>query len=149
MRVLIALDSTSSSLRAARAAVRLFGDLGTEFLVINVATPMPWIAAGAPLYPSSAVLPAFEAPDERAVRDLVRQAGIPEAETISTAGTPVEGIVEAADAHDVDVIVVGGHDKGMLERILEPSVSQGVVRATHRPVLVVSGDPPGDDTDTS
>ena len=48
----------------------------------------------------------------------------------------------AAEEHDVDVVVVGSHDRGMLSRLLDPSVAAGVVRGTYRPVLVVSGHSP-------
>jgi nucleotide-binding universal stress UspA family protein len=60
----------------------------------------------------------------------------------SPTGDPVQMIREAADEHDVDVIVVGSHDKSALRRIFDPSVAAGLIRATHRPVVVVSGDPP-------
>jgi len=46
-------------------------------------------------------------------------------------------VLEAGDDHDVDVIVVGSHDKGWLDRLLTGSVSEGIVRGAHRPVLVV------------
>lgn len=138
MRVLIAIDDSTSSIRAARAAVRLFGDVETEFIAIHVTAPIP--AAGFPLYPSGAVFPTLNVADDRDVRDLARDAGIPGTRVISASGSPVDRIVEAAADEDADVVVVGGHDKGLLERILDPSISQGVVRATHRPVLVVSGE---------
>ena len=51
-------------------------------------------------------------------------------------------IAAAAEEHDVDVVVVGSHDKSALRRLFDPSVAVGVVRATSRPVLVVSGDQP-------
>jgi nucleotide-binding universal stress UspA family protein len=40
------------------------------------------------------------------------------------------------------VIVVGSHDKTLLRRLIDPSVAASVVRDTHRPVLVVSGQDP-------
>jgi nucleotide-binding universal stress UspA family protein len=49
-----------------------------------------------------------------------------------------------ADEHDVDVIVVGSHDKTAWRRLFDPSVAADVVRDTSRPVLVVSGTPPSD-----
>ena len=47
-----------------------------------------------------------------------------------------------AEDNEVDVIVVGSHDKSVLRRLVDPSVAAGIVRETYRPVLVVSGEPP-------
>jgi nucleotide-binding universal stress UspA family protein len=48
-------------------------------------------------------------------------------------------LCKVADRHDVDVIVVGSHDKTGLRRLFDPSVADGVVHRSPRPVLVVSG----------
>ena len=45
MKVLIALDDSAASARAAREAVRLFEPAGAEFLVISV-TPLTRAASG-------------------------------------------------------------------------------------------------------
>jgi nucleotide-binding universal stress UspA family protein len=66
--------------------------------------------------------------------------GLARAEPLVEVGMPVDRIVAAADEHDVDVIVVGAHDKGFLRRLVDPSVSEGVIHRAHRPVLVVSED---------
>jgi nucleotide-binding universal stress UspA family protein len=52
-------------------------------------------------------------------------------------GEPVERIVAAAEDYDVDVIVVGTHDKGFFRRMIDPLVSEGVLTHTVRPVIVV------------
>lgn len=149
MRVLVALDESPVSTRAARGAARLFRDLDAEFHVINVAEiPTPWVGglefgAVAPL----PIDPRWYEPDddEEAEAELVAravEAGIPHPEAIVEAGDPVTQICEAAERLDVDVIVVGSHDKSALQRLVDPSVAAGVVRATYRPVLVISGSPP-------
>jgi nucleotide-binding universal stress UspA family protein len=148
MRVLIGLDDSPVSARAARVATDLFTQPDAEFFVVNVATlPAPWVGAAgfgvvAPLPPFD---PAAFGPDESSESDLMALAeelGVDDAEPIVGSGDPVTAICSAADAHDVDVIVVGSHDKSALRRIFDPSVAAGVVRDTHRPVLVVSGVPP-------
>ncbi|HEX7168021.1 MAG TPA: universal stress protein [Acidimicrobiales bacterium] len=145
-RVLVALDESAASVRAARAAVRLFPSGDTEFLVVNVArVSAPWVPA--PPYGGVAVVEsgwtgAMSGMGEDELDAIARRAGVPEPHVLTEAGNPASRICEAADEHDVDVIVVGGHDKGLLARLFDPSVSSAVVRATHRPVLVVSGDPP-------
>ena len=153
MRILIALDDSPVSTRAAREAARLFGVAETEYFVINVArVPTPWVGTSG--FGAVAPLPVDvgwlnqEFPDlEQDQHDLMARAtalGVPDPDVTVTAGDPVLLICNAADEHDVDVIVVGSHDKTALHRLLDPSVSAGVVRSTYRPVLVVSGTRPTD-----
>lgn len=149
MRVLIALDESPVSARAARVAARLFSATNAQFLVINVARfPTTWSAGAefgvvAPLALDARWLePAEEA--EEALLARAEAAGVPDPEAISTTGDVVPLITAAADEHDADVIVVGSHDKTALRRLIDPSVAAGVVRATYRPVLVVSGTPPSE-----
>jgi nucleotide-binding universal stress UspA family protein len=57
---------------------------------------------------------------------------------IMTIGDPKEEIVRVADEEKVDVIVIGYHGKGLLERILEMgSTAKAVIRNAKCPVLVV------------
>jgi nucleotide-binding universal stress UspA family protein len=64
-------------------------------------------------------------------------------EVLVSFGDLAEQICAAAERHDDDVIVVRSHHKGLLRRLIDPSVADQVLRGTSRPVLVVSGDSPG------
>lgn len=58
-------------------------------------------------------------------------------------GEPVAVLARAADDHDALMIVVGARGGGpanLLSRVLEPSVSHGLIRHQTRPVLVVPGE---------
>ncbi len=146
IRVLLALDESVASFRAAREGVRLFGP-DAEFLVISVAqVPTPWVPVGG-FGVVSPQLPSWDADDvarltEADLQQRAADAGANPTEILTPLGDPVECICVAAEEHDVDAVVVGGHDKGFLNRLFDPSVSAGVVRGTHRPVLVVSGTGP-------
>jgi nucleotide-binding universal stress UspA family protein len=59
------------------------------------------------------------------------------AEVAPAVGPPVDEIIEVAEQHDADLIVVGTHEPGFLERLLRGSVSQGVARRAHCDVLIV------------
>jgi nucleotide-binding universal stress UspA family protein len=147
--VLVAVDESPVSLRAAREAVRLFDALSPEYLVINVARGGP-----GRLFPAE--FGAVEAMpgsqwDSWELEELAHhavaaaaaeQAGLDHPEVIVEAGDPAACICSAAEGHHVDVVVVGSHDRGTLGRLLSPSVSAAVVRGTHLPVLVVSGESP-------
>ena len=150
-KVLIALDESPVSSRAARTATRLFASMpDVEFLVINVAkVPAPWVGTAgfgsvAPLVVDPRWLQEPEGGhhDELDLMDRASSVGVPDPEPIARSGDPVTEICAAAEDRDVDVIVVGSHDKTALGRLLDPSVAAGVVRDTHRPVLVISGQSP-------
>ena len=121
-----------------------------EFLALNVAA-VPLAVAGDPTGGAYAI-PAEvwqeledEATDVDAVEERAHAAGITQVEPVAELGDPVGGIVAVAEAHDVDLIVVGAHDKGFLRRLVDPSISQAVLHHTRRPVLVVHEEhTPGD-----
>jgi len=52
-------------------------------------------------------------------------------------GNPVEQILEAADKRDCDLIVMGSHGHGVIEKALIGSTARRVVRRSKKPVLVV------------
>ena len=149
MRLLIALDESPVSSRAAREASRLFASVpDVEFFVINVSrVHAPWIGAAgfgvvAPLAVDPRWLHEADAPDHDEVDLMVRAVatGVPKPEPIVRAGDPVTEICAAAEELGVDIIVVGSHDKTALQRLVDPSVAAGIVRDTALPVLVISGD---------
>ena len=51
-------------------------------------------------------------------------------------GDPVEAILAIADKVDADLIVLGSHDRPLIEHVLGMSVSGGVARKAHRDVLI-------------
>jgi nucleotide-binding universal stress UspA family protein len=150
MKVLVALDDSPVSARAARAAGRLFGsNPDTEFYVINVSVvPVPWVGGidygfvSPMLYDARWADPTHTDDDlERALAERAEAVGLADAETVVRTGDPVDQICTAAESYGVDVIVVGSHDKSALQRLVDPSVASGVVRGTSLPVVVVSGSP--------
>jgi nucleotide-binding universal stress UspA family protein len=147
--VLIALDHSDESHAAAAAARRIFGETAT-YLAINVAhtpTTAELYAWGSVFgYPYPAMVPAAGPADEldpdaksAAKADAARaarQIGI-DAEPIGEVGDPVDAICRAADEHHADVIVAGWHDRNWLGRLIEPPVSDELIKRTSVPVLVV------------
>jgi nucleotide-binding universal stress UspA family protein len=157
-RVLVAVDDSEGSVRAAETAHRLFGD-DAEYLAVNVTNvvdvaTIPWYGAGwgapyaAPYgavwaYRTDVIVdPGGAAADgedvaEANAREVADQSGLPDAVAVGEEGDPATAIVRAAEEHDVDVIVVGAEDRSWLDRLVRPSVSKEIVKLAHRPVLVV------------
>ena len=106
-------------------------------------TLSPWVMAGefGSVY-SSSLADLLMPLDESELAAHAEIAGLDEAEILAAEGFPATAICQAADDHDVDLVVVGSHDKGVLRRLFDPSVAQTVVQETYRPILVVSGTPP-------
>ncbi|WP_135828720.1 universal stress protein [Halorussus halobius] len=52
-------------------------------------------------------------------------------------GSPSKRIVEFAESEDCDLVVMGTHGRGGIDRLLLGSVTEGVVRACSVPVLTV------------
>lgn len=60
-----------------------------------------------------------------------------EAQTAVLGGIPHETILDYADDHDVDIVVMGTHGRTGLDRYLLGSVAEKVVRLSDVPVLTV------------
>lgn len=65
----------------------------------------------------------------------VTEAGL-ECVTEVRSGNPHEEIGEVATEHDVDLVVLGSHGKGAIERTFLGSVSERTIRTIDRPILV-------------
>ncbi len=161
MKILIAVDSSETSVAAADAAHRLFGE-HADYLVINVASDVPILwGVDALQYgtvypiamPGAGVIGALPltvtgagAEDaasrrieesEDLAESVAAQAGVPHPQVLADSGDAADAINAAAREHDVDVIVIGSHDRGWVERLFTKSVSSTVLREAELPVLVV------------
>lgn len=58
-------------------------------------------------------------------------------ETLALDGDPASVIVDTADSQDVDLIIMSTHGRGGLARWWLGSVTEKVLRATKRPILIV------------
>ncbi|MDO8363047.1 MAG: universal stress protein [Actinomycetota bacterium] len=159
---LIAVDETPEAVDIARAALRVLGP-DVRYVLVNVATrePLTWgsdpMMWGAMAPTMVALAPAVEGdaagvartgpqddPVQRATEgaettalSVAQSAGIPNAEPVGATGSTAEAICALADEHGADVIVVGDRNGGWLQRLLAGSVTNDVLRAAGRPVLVV------------
>lgn len=140
VRVLIALDGNDASHQAARTAVQLLSSTpAVDYLVVCVddatAAAMAPLAFGQvmPLGP----VPAWPPPALTSATADVDTSDVPGCQVLHEQGDPVTEICRAAEEHDVDLVVVGSHHKGVLERLVDPSLVPALLRSTTRPVMVV------------
>jgi nucleotide-binding universal stress UspA family protein len=68
--------------------------------------------------------------------EKLRDSGL-DCDAILVQGPYVEKIVSESKRLDADLIVIGAHSKGLVSRVLLGSVSEGVLRKSHIPVMVV------------
>lgn len=143
MKVLIALDDDEASQDALLFAEKIL-PTDADVIVLNVArfawSPATWgdPMVGTPVTTTDDMTELQDDMDERA-HELTERAAlvIGHAESAVAHGDPGHVVVELAEAEDVDLIIVGTHDKGLWTRLWFGSVSHHVV--THAPcsVLVV------------
>jgi len=90
---------------------------------------------------------SFDALLEAAKRRLEAQKarilaeGVPEVETALLEGDPVDRVVQYAEKHRPDLIVVGSRGLSTAGRFLLGSVSDGIIHHVHCSVLVVKAHP--------
>lgn len=148
--VLLAIDDSPASEHAARVAAELFGP-SANYLAISVAdgavpwAPMPMAWGGVYAYPPPYPLVEDDiqagagdraSAAEDVAATVADQAGV-DAEAMGDIGDPVAAILQAADEHAADVVVVGASDKSWWQRLFAGSVSKDVAEQSHRPVLLV------------
>jgi nucleotide-binding universal stress UspA family protein len=142
--VLLATDGSGESDRAARMAVELSRNLGSELHVIQVA-PLPSPYAS----PESAVIdPRYRDKIRRRTKEEVdanlekvvgrlMEVGGEVADAHAAIGRPDAEIVRHAEELAAGLIVLGSRGLGPLRRAVMGSVSTSVVRHAHSSVLVV------------
>lgn len=151
MKILIAVDTTETGHQALEQALRLLNLQTATVLLLSVEQPV--------VTPPTSDMPGFfgESPElswqnevelanleeQRAktalswAEQVCQQAGVQSVVPRLEVGDAKHVICDIAKQEAVDVIVVGSHHKGMVERMLMGSVSDYVVHHAECPVLVV------------
>lgn len=136
MHVLVPIDGSDPADEALNHALEQFPD--ASITAVYVMDPIDgataWGPAGAEDWMAAAEQRAEEILDAAASRGA--EAGV-ELETDSVLGRPSRAIIDYADEHDVDHIVVGSHGRDGVSRVLLGSVAEVVVRRSTVPVTVV------------
>lgn len=150
--IVVGYDGTSFAERALGRAVELARAFGSRVVIADVAVPValrdtPGAFGYGPYYGVSTEGNAWAnevvwRQHRSRIERLFAQSGVRH-DFSGVIGEPVAEIVDVAEQHDADLIVVGTREPGFLERLVGGSVSQGVARRAHCDVLIVH--PPSED----
>lgn len=137
-RILVPTDGSAGTRRAVDHAIRLAEAHGSTvhgLYVVNTASyasfsmETAWEGIGDMLRDEGEAAVAD-------IRDRAESAGVP-VETAVLEGSPSREIVRYAEDQGCDLIVMGTHGRGGIDRLLLGSVAERVVRASEVPVLTV------------
>ncbi|WP_132059479.1 universal stress protein [Halorussus amylolyticus] len=148
-RILVPTDGSTDTERAVAHAVELAAAHGAELHAVYVVNSATF--AGLPMETSwegidDVLREEGETALER-VEDIAAEHGVA-VTTRLVEGSPSRRIVEYAESEGCDLVVMGTHGRGGIDRLLLGSVAEGVVRACSVPVLTVRvGDDAESDAD--
>lgn len=149
MRILLAVDGSDSSEAAVDEVVRQHFPAKSEVRIISAVEPPSFPGT----FPGENVSVSLYDAIEKTAREWAHAAVETAAARLRAgehsrhlnvttsviAGSPKRVILEEADRFDADLIVVGSHGHGMLERFLLGSVSQAVALHARCSVEIVRG----------
>jgi nucleotide-binding universal stress UspA family protein len=136
--VLVADDMMDASQAALDEAVNLAKlSRGKLTIVTVVSVVSPSFGVPVPIGDSFAALLESAAKRLEALKQRLLSEGVVEIETVLLEGNPVDRVVEFAEKHHPDLIVVGSRGLSTAGRFLLGSVSDGILHHVHCSVLVV------------
>ena len=141
MKILIAVDGTEASFDAVRTAAELV-PAGSETILLNVSRPRePALVAAGGLtgQPAADIDDGEDRFGTRDAWEVLRNSNqMIDADELEVAldDSPSDAILDFARAHEIDLIVVGTRDPGVLDRAFGGSVSRAVLEKAPCSVLI-------------
>jgi nucleotide-binding universal stress UspA family protein len=136
-------DGSELSDKATATVIDLARKHGGSIVAVSVLQPYPFL----PLGDTGVAIPDMGVYETRMmditkdnvnkVAAAARAAGVPCETVTSMAGSPYEAIVEAAQKHGCDAIVLASHGRKGLNKLFLGSETQKVLAHTTLPVLVL------------
>lgn len=139
-KILIAVDNSTCSEKAAKAGYEMATKFGAEVALLNIIEPAP-----ATVNPDFTLAPVFmEMYDnsEENSHTLLKEISNKHGNGISTTyltslDTATHGIIQQAEEWGAELIVIGTHGRSGLYHFLMGSVAEHVARKAACPVLIV------------
>ena len=143
-KILVCSDGSDKALEAAAVAAEMAQKFGSQVILLNVYDPsvIPAATIGIPgglletTVSESCYAEEIQSGAEKSTAEVFQRAGV-RYTTHRELGHPVDRIISTASDEKVDLIVIGSRGLGGFERLLLGSVSEGVLRHAHCPVLTV------------
>ncbi len=143
-RIMVAVDGSEDSLKAAEVAVKLARAFGSDLIVCH-AIPTPVYSFEGSGAASATLLDEYFSSAQKEAKDLLdRVLRLAETEGVHASKliidnifSVVEAIVRNAEASKVDLIIIGTRGRSGFKKLLLGSVSSGVLDHAHCSVLVV------------
>lgn len=135
--ILCPVDFSENSEYALRYATSIAVDTGAKLHIVHVyAEPIAYTDGFA------AHISEDEFEEERAMlkRIVPPNASVPYQHEFLI-GHPADRLVEYAEKHNIDLIVMGTHGRTGLSRLLMGSIAEAVVRRAECPILTLKGHP--------
>lgn len=136
-KIVVGYERDHVSAHALERAAELAQADGVSLVVTSIARPLaPAVTAHGmgPFDPTDP--PEAHKADLEHARELLESRHV-HAEFDVEVGEPADAIVSLADRLEADLIVVGTHERGFVDRLLHGSVSDSVQRHAHCDVLIV------------
>jgi len=139
--LLLPIDGSELSLRAADAGIALARQLGARVHALHVVVPLPAVPFLNEIIATSDAEYADSAETAGArylaiVRERADAAGVPCQSSLETDPQPHRSIIRVAQREGCDLIVMGSHGWRGLDRLLMGSETQRVILEAGLPVLV-------------
>ncbi len=133
-KVLIPLDGSPLAESALDEALELIEGQPTKVMLLRAAEASDLLAD-----PVDSQIAAVREADAylEAVRRRLTALGVAEVKTLMWYGRPAPSIVEAARAHEPDLIIMTSHGRSGLGRLVLGSVAESVLRGTRTPILLL------------
>ncbi|MBI3774347.1 MAG: universal stress protein [Gammaproteobacteria bacterium] len=137
-KILVAVDYSSVSHTVIGHAATLAHKFGAELWIMHVAPPDLDYFKGMSTAERNGVAQGLQT-EHHWLQEQAQQlrAGGVTAHALLVRGAPVEAILMEATKLNADMIVMGSHGHTALYRVLVGSVSEGVLRDTKVPLLVI------------
>jgi nucleotide-binding universal stress UspA family protein len=131
--VLAAVDVSAAAAPTIAAAERYAALLGAQLRVMSVHEPAPLVPSGSSYHPAE----YYNILEEHVIQHVWPLVKAPGAEKFVRYGVPEEQIVQEAVAWEADLVVVGSHGKGWVDRLLMGSVTERLLNHLPTSLLVV------------
>ena len=132
-RVLAAVDLSAAARPTIEAAERVAELVGAELRMVCVVEPLPVI----PEAPNFDLTRYNATMEDQIAHELWPLPRSPRAEKVTRYGTAVEAVLQEAADWDADLVVVGSHGKGWVDRLLVGSVTERLLNRLPTSLLVV------------